>query len=177
MKKSKQQKLFKPDAILTRIASALRRDLDGLKHVYNPPTTQLEFAVKRQAEEFEKKYLFSDTDASRLEIEAFEKFERINSHMNGFSPFSVKSSRVQSDTLVHERHLMRMKALMYFVLGEFSMDEFFDECKHSSGSTLGCPFSNTSLEAKNRYPLSATSRVVPLFEYYLEYNPLFAECP
>jgi hypothetical protein len=175
MKKSKQQKLFKPDAILTRIASALRRDLDGLKHVYNPPTTQLEFAVKRQAEEFEKKYLFSDTDASRLEIEAFEKFERINSHMNGFSPFSVKSSRVQSDTPVHERHLMRMKALMYFVLGEFSMDEFFDECKHSSGSTLGCPFSNTSLEAKNRYPLSATSRVVPLFEYYLEYDPLFAE--
>lgn len=56
---------------------------------------------------------------------------------------------------------------MNFVLGPVSLEEVFLEAKHSSGSSVGVPFSDCSMEKKFTLPMSSTDRASYLFDEYL----------
>jgi len=175
MRESKKQKLFKPDLILTRIRSALLEDLGSLTLVYRQPSAHLEVAAIRQMSEFDEKFISSDLDVKAMEHDAFVSFRKVNTHMAQFNrPYDVPA-RLHSKLDDFTKDLMRMRALMHFVLGEVSLEELYHECKHSSGATVGTNYSDTSPERKSTFPMSATSRAVPLFDDYLRYDPQLAE--
>jgi hypothetical protein len=50
------------------------------------------------------------------------------------------------------------------------MDELYTECKHSSGSSVGVPFVDTSIERKFTFPMSATSQVETLMNAYMDFD-------
>jgi hypothetical protein len=73
-------------------------------------------------------------------------------------------------TSTRDRVLLRARQLVKDVLGSWTIEELFLESKNSSGSSIGVPFVDTSQEIKFQYPISATSRVVSLFDAYLDFD-------
>jgi hypothetical protein len=66
-----------------------------------------------------------------------------------------------------ERIHRRARALVRWVLGSFSVEELFENTQHSSGSSLGVSFNDTSIEAKSKLPITVTSRAKPWLTEYL----------
>lgn len=167
-RKPKKRLLFDPDKVSTSINRALSLDLAGLEQVYESmPQSPLHFAAHRQATELLKKYCPTTQDKERLELETFDKFMKVNEHMgetNKKLSFPHGETRIQSSLPYMDKVHLRARALIHTVLGSFSFTEFFEECRNSSGSTIGVPFLDTSVEAKLSFPVSVTSEAVNLYQ-------------
>ncbi len=177
-KKQKHQRkktLFDPDKILTEIHQAIRRDYVTSQHEYRSDYYLTREAFRRQVQDFTKKYCPVSYDKDSLELQTFLKFKEVNEHMRQVNEalrkeLPSKPTRIQSSTPTMEKIHLRAKALMSWVLTDFEEEEWFLECKHSSGSSIGVPYSDTSMEKKFQFPISTSERVVPLFERYLQFD-------
>lgn len=179
MKKAKLKKrtsFFDPDAIVTQIHQKLLSDLAPLTQKYEGGTAWAVYdAANRQSKDFLKKYCSVKQDKVRLESECFSSFhevnarmERVNREIRNFGLFD-KSSQFPTfsrDALIH----MRAQAFVHSVLTDFEVDEFFAECKHSGGSTIGVPYKDTSVEKKFTFPMTCTKRAEPFFREYLKFD-------
>ncbi len=176
MNRKKRKKLFQPSLIVTTIEKALKRDLDYHLQEYpivlstNPEASKL--LCDRQVSEFRKK--FTDPDSNHkesLERLTFKKFKKVNRHMRKYG-----DQRFPYDKLVHSRRsfedkvLLKARCLMRNVLNDFSIEEWFTSCKNSGGSSLGVPFSDTSVERKFQYPITCTESARSLFNQYLLFD-------
>lgn len=171
-KSGKARTLFHPTPIVTTLELAVMRDLAGIKHVYDQGQYPHTFYQSAQKSAFRKKYVDPGVNQDHLESVAFEKFNEVNLHMADFRELSFPnpSMRIQTGTSTRDRVLLRARALAHQVLGSFSFEEWLTETKHSSGSSIGVPFVDTSIERKFQFPITMTERVKPLFDKYLDFD-------
>lgn len=186
--RKKQRPLFHPDQISTGIHRALCRDTGPILHEYDRYGPQLVEAASIQSRELLKKYIPEDCETKLLEEEAFEKFRKVNDHMlesnirflecypnsgqKTVHGLNIGPSIVSSRTSRRDKALLRAQSLIGQVLGSWTIEELFLESRNSQGSSIGVPFTDTSMEKKFRYPISATSTVVSLFNAYLDFDSM-----
>lgn len=179
--RSKQRQLFDPDDISTKIHQALSRDFNKAQHEYCLNDTRVLYALNRQVTEFRKKYCDMNHDRESVELETFDKFNQTNEHMRVIGGkiskyyFPDPKTRIQRSTPKMSKIHLRARALMHSVLGSFDHSEWFEECRNSSGTTVGVPFKDTSVERKLTWPISMTNRVKPLFDQYMLYDASLRE--
>lgn len=170
VKRKKNRSFFDSSDIVTSVHTRLVRDLESGLHEYTSSEYSRYFFI-RQAADFDKKYVCPTSDTSDLEELTYNKFLKVNKHMANFRDIKYPTiDRISRSSSFRDKTLLRAKALMHFVLGSLTEDEWFMECRNSSGSSIGVPYSDTSPERKFTYPLSCTARVKPLFERYLSFN-------
>ena len=166
----KRKKLFKPDVIAEKLSEGLNRDLGRMLPSTLPDHIK-NYVQTSQRDSTLKKYL-RDEGSTSLETETFIKFLNVNDHMSKFNqkiePAYHRVSKLHGDTFSNVLH--RAKALMHHVLTPFCEDDWFRECKNSSGSSIGVPFTDTSLERKQKFPISITERVKPIYDRYMTYD-------
>jgi len=174
MKKFKPKskaKLFDPDDISTKISQALHRDHSAFTLAYKGNDHIMLNAFNRQDTELLKKFCPQDLDVDTLSQITYDKFIAVNDHMLNYnikhSMLDIDDSLCFQGQSINIKILKRVKSLLFNVLGDLDEEEFFEECKNSSGTTIGVPFRDTSDSRKFRYPMSATRNVVPLFQRYL----------
>lgn len=172
MKKStpvKKRPFFNPDTIVTKIYQAYERDLDLLLHVDGEVEDFTKYFIVSSKQALLKKYLTSETDKASLDELTYKKFLDVNEHMASYNRrdlFPTRDYIVSNDT--HEiKSLLRARVLVRNLLGPFNWDEWFHESRNSSGSSIGVSFKDTSLEAKFTFPISMSTEVKPIFDYYL----------
>lgn len=172
--KKRNTAIFCPDLIKTQICQAVRRDLETSSQLYDVDQGFTAYLRQRQALEIDKKYISCLSDESHREL-AYIKFMFVNHHMEEFSSgqilFPSKShtmpqSRFDSWTNI----LIRARNLMGFVLTPFDEDEWFQGCKHGTGSSIGVSYKDTSLEAKSTWPITVTSEAATLLNRYLSFD-------
>lgn len=175
MKKSKRSRAtrsFQADHIKTKICQAICRDFERTIHGYGSPTTLNKFKAL-QLRDLSKKYCSQTYERDTLEQVAFQKFLKINENLKNLGEtivFPGSRVRVQRDQPEMDQVHLRARALLHFVLGSLSEDEWFQHCKNSSGSSIGVPYVDTSIEQKFTFPMSCTSRVVPLTKRYMDFD-------
>lgn len=93
------------------------------------------------------------------------------------NPYSLQRGLSHKDAskLGLEWVLARAQAVCRYILGNFSIEELFDHCRHGPGVSLGVPYGDTGNSRKWLPPWSATERIVPWFIHYLRYDPLLLE--
>lgn len=170
--RKKPIRLFNPDVVATTAHQFLERDLGRLKHVYESTEHPGSLYHDLQIRDFLKKYASPFVDNEPLESLTYNKFLRVNSHMEQFKDFVSpdKTVRLTSKVSARDQWLRRAQALMHFVLTDFDLEEFYSYTRHGRGSSIGVPFSDTSLEAKNTFPITCTERVKPLLLDYMSYD-------
>lgn len=171
--RGKTLKIFNPDKIKTMICQALDRDLRTASQEHGRKHDSVVLLTERLRAEYSKKYssLLSNQDAL-VEL-TYSKFENVNEHMAKYRKdltFPDLAVRPQSKYSDQDNILIRARALMHFVLTPFLDDEWFQYCKHGTGTSLGVSSTDTSLEAKSKFPISLTRRVEPLMESYLLFD-------
>lgn len=175
-KKLKKRLLFNPDEISTQISQAINSDLGAITQSTMDPNDPLAYARYRQCSEVLKKYCSPSQDKDRLEAEAFAKFREVNQHIGIINdwleltlPWSQKAIQKRFPEMwkIH----LRARAIARYVLTPLDEDEWFEECQHSSGSSIGVPYRDTSLEAKFTYPLSTTEGCLLYWDRYRRFNP------
>lgn len=175
-KSVKRRPFFDASEIAIAISLHLTRDLASSTHEYDEQGSTFYREVQQNA--LLKKFVPPSVSQSSLESATFEKFLKINRHMSGYTQ-EVKTSwekpYITSEVCDRDKILLRARALMHFVLTDFSMEEWFRMCKNSGGASVGVSYKDTSLEAKSTYPLSVTSRAKPLMESYFRYDVVLAE--
>jgi hypothetical protein len=173
----RKSKLFHPDKIATEIHQALKRDFSQAQHVYCLAGDTALFALNRQVNEFTKKYLSESSDQSVLEEQAFDTFLKVNAHMaevntelrDYFSELELRT--INQHTLPVDAIFLRARAACHAVLGnDITLEDVFLRAKHSSGSSQGVPYNNTSPERKFTYPMTVTERAKPLMDMYFSWD-------
>lgn len=175
MKKNrkKKQPLFLPDDVATTISLAIHRDLSDIKQEYDVNAEDsIAFAATRQRDELLKKFVTGSGEKAILEERAYDKFRTTNAHLGSYREivYPDSSQRLTSKTPYSTKVLLRARALMHQVLSPFTVEEWFEECRNSSGSSIGVSFVDTSEEAKFTLPISCTKRVKPLLQSYLTFD-------
>jgi hypothetical protein len=144
--------------------------------LYGGSTTTHEFIEKEQGGSYLKKYVSLDADTDVLQQEAFKSFLETNARMGSFNREFREPRNIQAcHQTDHERLLVRARALIGWVLGQFQWGEFFDSVDHSTGTTIGVPFSDTSLERKFTFPISTTLDAAVIFSDYLSERKLLRD--
>lgn len=167
---SKGNRSFAADTIAVAVKSAIDRDFDRA-HEYHDQTLQLALSIQRK--EFLKKYCSASYNSDELESIAFKKFLETNDRMREVNAELLVSlpapdRLIQSSTSFMDKVHLRARAIVHGVLGRMDEEEWYLACRHSSGSSIGVPFSDTSVERKFTFPISTTSEVIPLLkEYFL----------
>lgn len=177
-KTSRKRKLFHPDKIATEIHQALYRDFREAQQMQCLRNDLALYALNRQVSEFLKKYQREvGYDKDKIEAETFAKFRDVNAHMATVNDElaeyfqHIKPGRINQSVRYSERIFLRARGLILSVLGpDCQLEDVFLRAKHSSGSSLGVPYSDTSPEAKFTFPITLTSRVKPLMKEYLAYD-------
>lgn len=176
-KKKRTPCSFNPDAISADLHHVLNVDLQPLeldrKLLYSGQYFERDVYAYNQVNDFLKKFKKSTSNQSRLEEEAIANFHRSNLHMYHCN-YHIDNI---SDTAVGDvnvRTLHRARLFINQLLGDLDVEEWFNECKHSSGTTLGLRYSRTNLEDKFKGPLTTTKRALPLFTLYRDYDPEFS---
>ena len=174
-RKKKAVKLFHPDEIASAVHLAIKLDFAQAQHVYCLDGSLNAKAFNQQTNVLLKKYCSVDTDNDRLAGECFAKFREINTHMAVVNEDlkylrSIDDCRIQRSTPRMEKIHKRARALIKHVLGGFRMDEWFTACKHGSGTTLGVPFRDTSVERKFTFPMTVTKEAEPLLNLCLSFD-------
>lgn len=151
--KKRQKTFFSADVIATTIHLAIKRDLAPSHKCTMEADDPLDYLRQLQSDSFLKKYEFSDTDAERLEYEAFAQFIEANRIMLAMNDSLSKSIPPRCPTFVNPvpemvLHHLRARNIISHVLGKLSLEEWFSACKHSGGTSRGVSFSDTSPEAK-----------------------------
>lgn len=178
----KEHKLFDPDKVSTSISQALSLDLELSEQVYGLNSQlPLQYARYRQATELLKKYCPQNQDIERLTRETYEKFVGINVWMGEVNrrlklSLPYDKTHIDSSCSFMDKVHLRARALMNTVLGcSWSVEEFLDECRNSSGSSIGVPYKDTSVEAKFTFPISVTEEAANLFKQAMTFNPRLKE--
>lgn len=178
----RKARIFSPDTIKTQICQAVRRDLEAPLHEYGDDQSPRVLLRQRLAKEIDKKYKSFESVDESTRILAFIKFLNVNEHMQSFNldGLDLPDEHVLMQTrrgLVPQSTdeprvaiLLRARALMHSVLSPFTEDEWFQCCKHGTGVSIGVSYSDTSLEAKSKWPISVSERAFPLLRRYLEYD-------
>lgn len=172
--KAKAQ-IFSPDVVKTRLCQAIMRDMQTPLHEYGVKQGSTALLRQRQLLELEKKYKsFSTSDDSPRTL-AFIKFLNVNEHMQDYSAAGLDLPdrayvRPQPTYPPRVNILLRARAIVSSVLSAFTEDEWFQCCKHGTGSSLGVSYQDTSLEAKSSWPITVSSRALPIFKRYLEFD-------
>ena len=177
--RKKKRPLFSPDLVKTRLSQALVRDLERAKLMHSSSTAPIMMSIESQLRDFTKKYIPEGETQGTLESDCFKTFEAVNDHMAEHNLRFVEDMlgkvrtsypSIQRDTSFDAKVLVRAKSLMKNVLGDLTTEELFHQCKHSGGSTVGVPFTDTSIERKFTYPISMTPRVKSLMDIYLTFD-------
>jgi len=168
----KSNKTFNPDELVTTISQAIYRDLSNFTAEHEVEERALKFVIDKQGKQLLKKYASPLVDQSHLVSKTFKKFLDVNEHMSKFVSIDLPpvGSHVSRKGCRKDNILLRARALMYSTLSNFTEDEFFRECKHSSGSSIGVKYTDTSMEAKFTYPLTITKSAKPIFDRYLSFD-------
>jgi len=169
----RKAKIFNPEHIKTKILQGVLRDIPSSLHVYEDKYDPLLMLQYRLANELDKKFVSGSSSSVLLRGKAFKKFLDTNTHMKNFTGcFSpcVHPMVPQSKHSYRDNVLLRARRLMHYVLTPFSEDEWFQCCKHGTGTSLGVSFNDTSLEAKSKLPMTATRRVTSLLDRYLGFD-------
>jgi len=182
MKKSKvrrTKRCFAPDEMATAISRAVSRDVSSLTQEYHAGSPHLSLLSSNMKRDCLKKYSTASCQ-DELESLTFQKFLEVNLHMEKFTEgidFPLDSSPMRPQTRYTERDniLLGARCLMHSVLTPFLESDWFESCKHGTGTSIGVSFSDTSLEAKSIFPITMTERVVPLFDRYLEFDSMSNE--
>lgn len=127
-----------------------------------------EHFAKVQTDKLLKKFVLKD-QSNTLDSVTFEKFKDNVKRLEGFQIHldpSIPNRKSSSRDLI----LHRARHICHYVLTPFVEDELFEDCRHSGGSTVGVPFSDTSIEAKWTYPVTVTSACLSLLVRYLGWN-------
>jgi hypothetical protein len=166
---------FNPNTISIGLYEALKRDLDGVEHVY-APTPVAAFYRDVQLRKFLSKFASDSDIQDQLHDEAFLAFRGVNDQIakvnESFRLPDLAGLPVPDDVGLT---LRRARMLAHFVLTPLSEDEWFYGCKSSTGSSIGVPYANTSPERKYTYPLSVSDgRLIPLWHRYRLFHPEFA---
>lgn len=170
MYRKKKKRSFNADLIKTQISQAVNLDLMDL---YSEVHTSAQFGITEQCAELCKKYVSPTANTSALEDSTFQSFEKLNERMAYINiMFNNKPFTKQSDYHLTDTDLMLLKArfIVHEMVGVFDYEEMFNYAKHSSGTSLGVPYKDTSPERKNLFPLSSTKDAAPLLGMYLRYN-------
>lgn len=169
------RKLFKPSEVATLIEDAITRDLSVAAYEYAANGTPSCYGQYRQIVELKKKFYDEESvDTEALKVRTFEKFLGVNGHLATVDldlPSEIMSGNLRDQTL-RSKILYRARALMHRVLTPFTIEEWYGECRNSSGSTVGVSFVDCSPEAKLTFPISLTEDVKPLMESYFAWDSL-----
>ena len=172
-KTSKSNTLFDPDLIATAVNQALNRDFVGAQHVYALHDSITLYAFNRQVNELLKKFVPFTKGPLDLDALTYEKFSKVNYHIRTdreHFKFPSSNMRVDSKNSMDENIHLRARALMHSVLSDFSISEWFRECKNSQGSSIGVPYVDTSQEAKFTFPMTGTKDAISLFRQAMQYD-------
>jgi len=175
--------LFNPDTIKNILVSAINKDLDCMETHANAEfpngESYLHYYVGVQRQDLLKRW-FVDSDEQtkkQLNFEAASKFRDDNERMASFSRLNLFASipdfRLRKTPL--EKVLLAARNLVHLILTDYDTEELFQNCKHSTGSSVGVPFTNTHTSAKWALPISCTENAKSLFNQYLLWNPLALE--
>jgi hypothetical protein len=158
------KQLFDANGFLTGFREALIKDLGEFQKL----SVIHDFAYNRQMRNLEKKFLKPGNTDER-KTAALAKFLQVNQEM-----FLLNEAYVSGSLNWQQMpELVYAKNLIYHVLGPPpSQEDVFLGSKNSSGTSIGVPYSDTSLERKSTYPLSGTKSCLRLWEHYLEYDPV-----
>lgn len=186
--RKKQRPLFSPDDVSTRLNRALQLDLGKANAVQSLLPPSIILAKDIQLRDFNKKYLPENCDISSLEQDCYKKYLAVNDSMlecnirflecypstpvnSGASQgLYLGPSIIQRDTSYQHKVLLRAQALIRQVLGAWSVEELFTNVRHSSGSSIGVPFIDTSVERKFTFPMSATKRMESIMNAYMVFD-------
>jgi hypothetical protein len=158
------------DAMFTTLRELVRRDLR--EPLTGLPEGAWEFVRSYQNTSIGKKFIYSGSNPQTRQSLAYEKFGGINAHIrdvnSSFAPpiherFSRENSFIQNRLVLARRY-------MSAILGDFSVEEWFQRCKTSSGASIGVSYADTSPEAKFKYPISCTPDALDLFKSYLAFD-------
>lgn len=141
------------------------------------------FAFQQSSKFLGKFDEFEPKTADSLEQLAFQKFLGVNSHIDSIN---ISLEAVIADLVTYDREttrtskgfkrfLLLLKNYVHAMLPPFTAEELFAACKHSSGTSLGLTYSNTSLKEKFRLPMTITEELIPLAKLYLKWDPQFLE--
>lgn len=170
--KKRGSRSFNPDEFVADIHRCLHRDLGHLvlDDPAGSPQSALAYSVLG---EFRKKYASPYVDQSPLEEKAFNLFRGINAHV-GATTLDLGPSERTHPSKMSEIHLIhaRAKAIVAFVLGGIDDETVYLHCKNSGGVTLGVGFADTSWDEKFRFPISATTGVLPTVRDYLSWDAM-----
>jgi hypothetical protein len=174
-KSRKKRPFFDPEVITTEILQAIRCDLEPFIQEQRGVHSSTHFAMRRQIDELLKKFVPSTQATADLEKQTFRLFREVNQHMldtNIRLLFNLPSvdMRIQSWTPFEDKVHLRARAIAHWILGTIGEDEWFLECKNSSGATSGVPYIDTSEEAKFTFPMSSTSGAERYFNRYLDFD-------
>jgi len=165
MKQPKTNKtFFDPADVLIQSSQRLSIDLNRDQPSLVDPRPY-RFSVAAQEKNLSKKYILPQT-AHDTSKKAIDLFLEVNEEMSQYR--RLGTSVMEHDIL---RLMLTAKAIVHVVLGEVFDETTMIECaKHSSGVSVGVPFTDTSLERKFKAPISSTamaSRYFPLLETVL----------
>jgi hypothetical protein len=164
---------FDPDSFVTELHQALCRDLSRREQELHAEPFHISNALlaERLIKDFRKKYQTATADNDKLEAEAFASFRSINNQIRRLKfQFPDPKQPIQRRTPVMDKIHLRARAIVHFVLGRFDIEEFFEKTRHSAGSSIGVPFTDTSLESKFSLPWSITEGCKSYFLEYLNWD-------
>jgi len=170
--------LFNAGAIATAVHSAVTLDMDSSispshRCIEGDHADAIHYFHKKQVSELLKKFVDpgKQKDVKVLESLAIDEFVSNNDRLLAFRTGIVFPSKglrcLTKNTPKFDRILLRARALCHTVLGYLDEDEWFSECKHGNGVSQGIKFSNTSLRAKMKLPMTASESSRCLFQRYV----------
>jgi len=175
VKKSKGVRSFNPVEIISKIQQAINLDLNSIDDTVVSPI-EAKFVYEKQSNEFLKKFVTDQSRKDSLHLKAFVDFEKLNNELGegSFLPFP-SVARLSKNHTKFDKILLVARSVCHSILGSLDEDEWFSACQHSSGTSIGVPYTATNVEDKWKFPLSATGGIRSLFTRYLAWYPRFRE--
>lgn len=122
-----------------------------------------------QKNQFQKRFTWKSSDD--LDTLTYLKFFQVCEHLKDVPeidrerpPGNPRQWPLQARVLHCTRNLVHQ------ILGSLTMDEVFHATKHGTGSSIGVPYVDTSIEKKFSFPISGTERATTIFKEYLLYD-------
>lgn len=159
--------LFDSDDAALRLSQYITRDIHSVLNGSVPVDASLSALARLQKGKTLKKFFAPGKRDEALQEASFEKFRKVNKHMSEIN--------ISQAIAKYPRLFERAKNTCRVVLGELYYDEWFASCTNSSGTSIGVPFWDTSVERKFTWPISATQEVQPLVRSLLAWDNTLAE--
>lgn len=166
--------LFSPNLLAKEVSSTVYSDLTHGLLEYTTMVRSNAQSFSYQNEGLLKKFFFEEGNDTalkdRLEIESYKKTREMNNRMRFYNYKISKIDISVNSTDYLGRVLYLAKGHLRHVLGDFDLDEVFDSCRSSTGTTIGCKYKNCTIEAKFRFPITSTLRASRLMDEYFRYD-------